>query len=288
MDPNRAFSKTNSNISKTVPSANIIGSDINAKRVRSNCKSNGTTELWTGRDSIVTSPQIDFERFVQANLAVTDNIVDPDLVENCNHSPRNDDQRIVKKTSRACKGKRYLEFINTVKVASVVKKNKTGDFLKHPTLPSTGTKVEYKEFDHMYATSVQPNVAKDFKPQIASKFNATDFDLDEKINSLIALDLDTYLTRKRDNKKKKKVLTKRNSVQSIIVNESCSQQNIKDFKEQLRRTIAGSQKRKARKESITRRDIAIAAESIKTDSILPEEASSDLLILAEVASSVTN
>lgn len=264
-------------------------------------------ECISNNETFVTSPQVDFERFVQENLGISQNTIDTDLTKQCHNRPSNNEQQSLKKTSRACKGKRYLEFINTVKVTSVVKKTSRicSTSLK-PQNTTTKAQMNNPTFDHMYAslpatlshapqyeTTDQLN---DHDSQTAKQFNAKDFDLDEKIKALVALDLDEYLSRKRDNKKKKKITPKKNNVGSQSINDEkgCSPQTIQDAKEQLRRSIVGSQKRKARKESITRRDIVTDTDPLITESViscpkmLPEVATSDLFILAEVAAAVTN
>lgn len=166
-------------------------------------------------------------------------------------------------TSRSCKGKRYLEFMNTGKIIPTTKKPKhcsTGaynnnGYFKSDTSPT----------DHMYASQARPTTLMKDEDNAAAKamldladaaaaeanmklFDASDFDLEEKIKALPALSLDKYLLRKRDTKKKKKINSKR-----FVVTKS--PQTILEAKELKQNSMVGSQKRKARKESITRRDI---------------------------------
>lgn len=284
-----------------------------AKRKRGIGESNVSSKRWSCNETIVTSPQVDFERFVQENLAITtENIIESDFTDNYHHHITSHlEQQKDKKTTRACKGKRYLEFINTVKVNSLMKRTTNAGPQKQPTA-RTSTKVEYDVYNQVYATPLDNNKLKNISEYreircqldeptttsvtTAKQFNAKDFDLDDKINALVALDLEQYLSRKRDNKKKKKINTKRTVVarqSKIDQKKRCSPQTIQEAKDHLRRAIVGSQKRKARKESITRRDIAAAIklhpfESLSTGPLMLQEAAapSDLFILAEVASAV--
>lgn len=172
----------------------------------------------------------------------------------------------LKKSARACKGKRYLEFMSSGKISPSSKKLK----VHHPHSPTSKAtydrdfkeyRQQYSTIDHMYASqddSLKHEHRKmngtdstgPYDPSIDSKlFDASDFDLEEKIRALPALSLDKYLSRKRETKKKKKINSKRPT-------NTKSPQTIGEAKERIRISMmVGSQKRKARKESITRRDI---------------------------------
>lgn len=320
----QALSETHSFLTKTMRSTNRtepfcqyrVVANGGAKRKRTpNDDPKVPTKRWSySSDSIVTSPQLDFERFVQMNLAMSESIQDSDpstTDDYTQHMSSHEDQSDqLKKTSRACKGKRYLEFINTVKVSSVAKKpTKVATSAQRPM--QTAPKVHYEVLDHMYAATAVPSMRAprsrctatsrpldDTSAASAKQFDATDFDLDGKIKALVALNLEQHLSRKRVNKKKKKITTKRSAVATLMPlmvdanGGGSSAQTMRDAREKLKRSIVGSQKRKARKESITRRDIAQdaadAALFVGCAPISPEVASSDLFILAEVASAVTN
>lgn len=192
----------------------------------------------------------DFEEFVNGNLTTPEKNI---FLEDEN----------LKKSARACKGKRYLEFMNTGKISPSSKKVK----LNHPNSPTSKAGydrdfMEYRsQYDHMYA-SHEDSVKSDNRKMDGTEtsggvametgdsklFDASDFDLEEKIRALPALSLDKYLSRKRETKKKKKINAKR-----LI--HTKSPQTIGEAKERIRISMVGSQKRKARKESITRRDI---------------------------------
>lgn len=192
----------------------------------------------------------DFEEFVNGKLTTPE--------KNIFYEDEN-----LKKSARACKGKRYMEFMNSGKISPSSKKLKT----HHPNSPTlkavydkdlTEYRSPFSTIDHMYASqedAVKGELRKtDGTDGIAldggdgKLFDASDFDLEEKIRALPALSLDKYLSRKRETKKKKKINSKR------LINTK-SPQTIGEAKERIRISMVGSQKRKARKESITRRDI---------------------------------
>lgn len=231
-----------------------------------------------------------------------------------------------KKSTRACKGKRYAEFMNANKSTMVNKRTKPRTA---STSSSTSTslspiqthhvrslkkslscspavqKLDYDTFDHLYAnnsatifssTAAITNetdaitvavaiaggdkstvVAKEenamLSPSDNRKFDVTEFELEQKINALLAHNLDEYLVRKLDTKKKKKVNDKRSGggyrkvhkvgkskaksnakvIPAAAVAIIAEPKTIEEAKQRL--AMVGSQKRKARKESITRRDV---------------------------------
>lgn len=220
----------------------------------------------------------------------------------------------VKKSTRACKGKRYQEFMNARKQNPFARKSKsrstsTSSASLSPTElrprnaklvsnaattanSNASRKMDYESFDHLYAnhaasiamppmaTSKIPDIgALDVKASAGAKdelatmkyFDASDFDLEEKIKALPGRSLDSYLSRKRDTKKKKKINGKRSSnatnrknaahkhsftassAKKVTMSVVAPPQTIQEAKERL--MMVGSQKRKARKESITRRDV---------------------------------
>lgn len=215
---------------------------------------------------------------------------------------------VVKKSSRACKGKRYLEFMNARKHIPFARKSKSRSTstssaslspTEHPrngkmnaTNSIASRKMDYESFANHTATISMPmapnkivdsvmnggKLLTDVKDELSTNkfFDANDFDLEEKIKALPARSLDKYLSRKRDTKKKKKISGKRSSNAGsrkyTAKNASSSKKSpaaattiampnaatappktIEEAKERL--MMVGSQKRKARKESITRRDV---------------------------------
>lgn len=201
-----------------------------------------------------------------------------------------------KKSSRACKGKRYMEFMNAQKLSMIGKRTKSHStssasfaslsptqlharsFKKSLSYSPAVQKLDYDTFDHLYAnqsaTILPSNAAikneidafgKTVSPNENRKFDVTEFELEQKINALRPHGLDEYLVRKQDTKKKKKVTEKRSGgyrkVQRIgkskakaaAVCVAAPPKTIEEAKARL--AMVGSQKRKARKESITRRDV---------------------------------
>lgn len=235
-----------------------------------------------------------------------------------------------KKSSRACKGKRYMEFMNAQKLNIIPKRTKprttssSSATSLSPTQPSplfhmralkkslscsqAVQKLDYDTFDHAYANQSAnslPSTAAMHKNEtdtmtaeadksITKEDNATlpladcrklvvtEFELEEKINALTAHDLDDYLARKQDTKKKKKTCEKRTSggyrkvhkagksktksatartavtaaAAAVAASVPIAMAKPRTFEEAKQRlAMVGSQKRKARKESITRRDV---------------------------------
>lgn len=199
-----------------------------------------------------------------------------------------------KKSSRACKGKRYIEFMNANKLNPIAKKGKSRttstssssspheNQLRHFNLTPIVRKMQhFDSFDHsanvlMRTDSSDADVKETEqkkqceKDTVKPSFDAIDFDLEEKIKALPGRSLDKYLSRKRDTKKRKKISRKRstysgnrkNASKKVISEEKKTiekhaivepPKTIQEAKERL--MMVGSQKRKARKESITRRDI---------------------------------
>lgn len=199
-----------------------------------------------------------------------------------------------KKSPRACKGKRYLEFMNAQKAhPSATRKSKqrtTSSSSSSASLspvevalgsanarPASARKIDCHPYDHpAHASEIalrKPKTEPSGKCSDATGdtnnkfFDASDFDLEEKIKALPGRNLDKYLSRKRDTKKKKRVSGRRSNFtvrksgtskgrQSAEKKKAAEVQpprTIEEAKERL--MMVGSQKRKARKESITRRDV---------------------------------
>lgn len=212
------------------------------------------------------------------------------------------------RASRSCKGKRYQEFIISGQITSCAKK-----INPKPRTSATVTSLNglYKRPEHLSEvggnhafssynqTSPQPNHIEIIipdrleanspygsQPQLDSpnsqkQFDASDFDLEEKIKALPAQCLESYLLRKRETKKKKKISSKRrpatsSSAKSYQVpqnrHQQCNQRpsspkTIFEARERLQNAMVGSQKRKARKESITRRDVNTLNSSSAANSV---------------------
>ncbi|KAG4069756.1 hypothetical protein HA402_003197 [Bradysia odoriphaga] len=219
---------------------------------QTNSHGNDTSPYDSKRPIKAISPSaVDFEDFVHHKLLTPEKNI---FLEDEN----------LKKSARACKGKRYLEFMSSGKISPSSKKLK----VHHPHSPTSKAtfdrdfkeyRQQYSTADHMYA-SHDESLKSEYRkmdgtdstgacdPADSKLFDASDFDLEEKIRALPALSLDKYLSRKRETKKKKKINAKRPTTTK-------SPQTIGEAKERIRISMVGSQKRKARKESITRRDI---------------------------------
>lgn len=245
-----------------------------------------------------------------------------------------DDEVTTKKSTRACKGKRYQEFMNSQKAVVAPKKSKL-----RTTSSSSSTSFSSSADSHSYAnnhkilnglTSIKiENESHDYGMEHAqmrisdqnghayrrsslnddSKFYANNFDLDEKIKALPALDLDLYLLRKRDTKKRKKVVgNKRNNkvahakaaasskaTTAVTAPTPAKVAKIAEtaIQAKARMIMVGSQKRKARKESITRREVVSATATVESiimddnrivyNNTVTNGGTNDLLFLATVA-----
>lgn len=126
------------------------------------------------------------------------------------------DEDYSKKSTRACKGKRYQEFMTLTRLTSTSKKTS-----KSATIVREETHTVVSEFagttdDQTRESDVQSLDRKDLEiatsevaniviKSEAKLFDASDFDLDKKINELPCLNLDEYLAKKKDTKKKKKI-----------------------------------------------------------------------------------
>lgn len=199
-----------------------------------------------------------------------------------------------KKSARSCKGKRYQELINSGQIATVVKKSKA-------TGRGGGGANESLEINtkQNFSNSFNSNINTTNSCQMRSisecdnliNYDLNGFDLEERIKELPALNLDDYLQRKRNTKKKKKFssngkkrgqrLGNNNNNGNNNINNTSQSNNesnlvnkFKQINENITQrainkqpTAVGSQKRKARKESITRRDISAIEQEVA--SLLP-------------------
>lgn len=228
---------------------------------------------------------------------------DKDLTESSDpYAVAGADPAGIRRSSRACKGKRYKEFmsmaVNGLQRTSPPTTNKkkrmyefsssesndsqdNDDCVDQPshvaatTIAST-TIMDFEPTDHMYASLDQSMAVYHQQQQQqrtlsvpspksegcnAKPFGAIDYDLEKKILELPAMDLDKYLSRKRDTKHKKKITVRRpmsNAMPTAAAPTSpipkCPR-TIEEARERIKAAavMVGSQKRKARKESITRR-----------------------------------
>lgn len=124
------------------------------------------------------------------------------------------------KVGRACKGKKYQEFIKHAKMGAVINSTPIGQNRTKPIgFPHNGyckqwpanveedIRREERPAENVVEVVVPPRAEPlEDKPDSVKKlFDATDFALDGKINALPALSLDLYVARKKATKKKKKI-----------------------------------------------------------------------------------
>lgn len=169
-----------------------------------------------------------------------------------------------KKSSRACKGKRYQEFMTTGKIQQSPKKTK----VKTPTTPAN---FPHNGYCKTYEFLPIQNENEQFHQRTSASFphdnergailgsspidgdatgklyDASDFHLEEKIKALPSLNLEIFLAKKRETKKKKRGGNKNKSLKVP--------KHILEAQDYYKDSVVGSRKRKARKESITRRDV---------------------------------
>uniref|UniRef100_W8BAB1 HMG box transcription factor BBX n=1 Tax=Ceratitis capitata TaxID=7213 RepID=W8BAB1_CERCA len=202
------------------------------------------------------------------------------LSENSFSSNGSEDDTLPKKSSRSCKGKIYQELINSGKISAVSKKIKGSKSQHH----LNGFSQQYISTNHSSTQasldgSKNPTTTWANMPIYKSKskisessyvdssqsnYDVSNFDLEEKIKELPALSLDLYLQRKRNTKKKKKFTSKKRHSNNILSSRKSGANNVMSAsplsatdknRDVSPQQAVGSQKRKARKESITRRDI---------------------------------
>ncbi|XP_055640006.1 uncharacterized protein LOC129777647 [Toxorhynchites rutilus septentrionalis] len=163
---------------------------------------------------------------------------------------------------RACKGKRYQEFMALTKPSTGPKKSsKSATFVRNileTSIVSAGTTLEEQKPEIVEnSTSEEKGGVIDTCESIpmnaeCKNFDTSDFDLDTKISELPCLNLDEYLTKKKNTKKRKKV--KESKFKSTL------KPRAKAIEQKEK--IVGSRKRKARKESITRRDVTMMENTV--------------------------
>ncbi|CAO1412547.1 unnamed protein product [Diamesa serratosioi] len=170
------------------------------------------------------------------------------------------DEDLTRKSRRACKGKRYEEFMSPqkkqhkVKITNVVQSARFphNGYCKAPESSPIKQQIKINDFSNDF-TAPGAGVIESMNnvsggDVTMGSFDANEFNLDEKINALPGLNLDEYLLRKKESKKKKKFCHK----SKIRLNN----QNAITSKEKLQgkpmRVVVGSQKRKAPKQTIRR------------------------------------
>lgn len=184
------------------------------------------------------------------------------------------------KVGRSCKGKKYQEMKNSGQIITPTKKSR---LLKSSSVSSSSTD-DSKSVGRIIPTG---------------NTETHSFELYNRIKALPALDYDEYLQRKKTSKKVKKINLKKKSADKQSQVASQKQPSAEDFKNaalaaKTKMQIVGSQKRKARKESITRRNVdefqniivniqTMPDGTFPTAQIAPSSTTSDLDILAEVA-----
>lgn len=120
-----------------------------------------------------------------------------------------------KKSSRACKGKRYQEFMTTGKLQQTPKKTK----IKSSTQSNVNGMQSLKKLDipSIKGDNLLQNQDRDKSVSALSPndsdgagklYDASDFHLEEKIKQLPSLNLEVFLAKKRETKKKKRVGSK--------------------------------------------------------------------------------
>ncbi|XP_011187570.2 serine/threonine-protein kinase pakD [Zeugodacus cucurbitae] len=210
------------------------------------------------------------------------------LSENSFSSNGSEDDILHKKSSRACKGKIYQELINSGQISAVSKKLKTPKSQSHPNgyahhtvTPSSCTNLTSLDSCNQFSTMcTSSNNIKQNENSSCEGFQSNNdmssFDLEDKIKELPALSLDLYLQRKRNTKKKKKFTSKKRHSTNAGHNKNSGSLNVPQMptvscpnrsREAPPQQAVGSQKRKARKESITRRDVTVIEKEIA--SVIP-------------------
>ncbi|KAI8033553.1 probable serine/threonine-protein kinase yakA [Drosophila gunungcola] len=199
------------------------------------------------------------------------------------------------KSSRSCKGKIYQELVNSGQLTAIAKKSKArsppagnmgGNFVDIPLDAGPNTPpVSPPERQGSSPDSMQKHLR-----TVSESSSSGFFDLEEKIKELPALSLDAYLQRKRSTKKKKKFSGSKkqrnlssasggsvaSTAGAVVATDkgaaTAASEHLVRIKQQQQQQqqqlqVVGSQRRKARKESITRRDVSAIEQEVA--SILP-------------------
>lgn len=186
------------------------------------------------------------------------------------------------KVGRACKGKKYQEMKNSGQIITPTKKSRL-----------------LKSFSCSSGSDDLKSTGKSIPP---ANVETQSFELYDRIKALPALDYEEYLQRKKTSKKMKKINSKKKSTsnksQTAVPTTkqpiSAEEYKIAALAAKTKMQMVGSQKRKARKESITRRNVdefqniivniqTMPDGTYPMAQIAPSSTTSDLDILAEVA-----
>lgn len=259
------------------------------------------------------------------------------LLQSDNSFSSSEEDMAQRKSVRLCKGKKYQELINSGQIAAVTsKKQVSSKPSKTTTMDKYQSSVNQIEKCSKVNSSTKndlPLPKIDAKPKLEEnryamqsnysdafgltkqQFSFFSFDLEDKIRNLPAQCLETYLQRKKNTKRKKKINSKKRSspiqpkIATVAPKQASQSLNRPKTALEVKEQMVGSQKRKARKESITRRDINSIQNDVQllmgnspVTSVLVTgrtsptphtlisvnlNATSDLLILAEVAANRT-
>lgn len=174
-----------------------------------------------------------------------------------------------RKSARRGKGNRYQEFMNhslkksKTKPSSFVQSHKSSNSFK---AESAEDKMEIQNDELTNVTETQiSNKSESGEFQEIRKYDATNFNLDDKIMALPGLDLEEYLIKKKESKKKKKFSSKfcSNFIRNTPLNFPLLSDKPKNRPHVINKhieiteqqPIVGSQKRKARKNFLKPRRI---------------------------------
>lgn len=200
------------------------------------------------------------------------------------------------KSGRTCKGKRYQEFMavgglivnkrpkretdrNSEEAFNASCSWEPDSYVEETVVTDDTMHENYTEIDEEKpeeSTDAVDTVESDMNG--AKSFKASDFDLDAKIKALPSLSLEKFQERKRENKRKKKMMNIKPKMErnSEIINSvpiPIGRDDRRDMVEKWRENVIGSQKRKPRKISITRLEINSLAPSVNltaSNKISPE------------------
>ncbi|CAD6222263.1 GSCOCG00000874001-RA-CDS [Cotesia congregata] len=225
------------------------------------------------------------------------------------------------RSERSCKGLRYQKFLaeQVRNIGSTTQQNKrrrTGlNNEKTDSLSSEGGNSSRSDLEHLVDSaegkveaSKPENTGTDeaeYELWTRKRFKAEDFNLEKKIEALPSLSLEEFQEKKKQQRTKKKKLpqklnttsiTKRTSVNQNKIGQLDSQANnrketneiINLHDETTNAHLVGSQKRKARKQSITRNTSATSSKNSTEEKNQPWCASPDLEALACLAELAAN
>ncbi|XP_037943968.1 uncharacterized protein LOC119676769 isoform X2 [Teleopsis dalmanni] len=207
----------------------------------------------------------------------------------CNSSDKN---LTPKKLGRSCKGKKYQELVNSGQIITIAKKVKSSKAVEGSEensiknndiayecispLGQGNNKFSINEVSCSRKSTCRRSIS---ESDSINEFELFSFNLSEKIKQLPVLSLDAYLQRKRINQKQKKLSGKKRNSSNASNNKteigrtvtlSPHLKNGVNTRTNIQQ-IVGSQKRKARKESITRRDVNVIENEVASLIPLPAD-----------------